>query len=784
MALRAPNVAWHEKFFKYPEEVPAAMDIAYECRNEYDVYFSSYLFSTPDSSVKANALPSYTIQADLDNADIRSLPLTPGTLVLTSPGRYQAYWYLDCEEPIDLELHEILSRRLTYSIQDADRSGWSIGHKVRVADTFNHKYLDGAHLVEVKNHEPRKYTLAELEMLPEVDTLTLNRFDSEFIDNPPTQYDLMPNELLETIKNKIPIGVYTSYNVVQMDRSATLWALMCAAFRAGLKRDAVYWLAKHSANNKFDRLQYHANRELAKDVLRAEHEVYTNRADPRNVVTELRKNTALAVEERKRSVMHFIYKHMQEEGDFIKTPAEDSFYIPRDTGKPVHLVTRSDNFNALLDIRYNLNPTEAYHEFTVEGILNRLTNVTPNGTHAALSFYSQQEHCLYLHSGRKEVYKIEADSVTTVTDGHRGIVFPWDIHAPFQPQSIPGHVRLDWPDMLFGDLHNTTDLTPQEAKLLLRVWFLFMLFRDAAQSRPILALFGQPGSGKTTVMHRVHELLYGGKATVLAVTSPNNFDQSTTTRPLVALDNVDTWEPWLPDRLAQSASVIDIEKRKLWSDTDTVHMRRQAMVAITAHNPKFNREDVVDRLLLINLSRLPEFEPETPMLDLIRAKRNHLWQSIVLDCQDILKNPLPKTTTLRFRIADFARLGEWIADGIDQLQEFRDLINKIVVTQINHNLQTDQVLVGALLKVGIKGGTKDEWLNQQQIYTLLHSQLSANDALTFTKMYKNQMGLGKKLWTLIESLGKIIKIEFKEGEAGARYWKIGELISTAEGGGP
>lgn len=778
LALRAPNVNWHELYFEWPNQRDEAMAVAYNHRDEYDVYFTSYLFDGPGSSAKDKALPSRTIQADLDGADIRNLPLKPGTLVKTSPGRYQAYWYLDDKTPSDLELLELLSRRLTYAIKDSDKSGWSVGHKVRVVDTFNHKYIEGKHLVEVVDHDPRMYSITELEMLPEVDSLTLDRFDNDFISNPPIkQVDGMgPNELLSTIKSKLPVAVYSGYDKVAKDRSAALWALMCAGFRAGLNRQDVYWLALHSANNKFARLHYHAERELAKDVLRAENEVFTTRADPRELVMEIRKNGILAAADKKRAVTGFVYSHMKEEGDFIKTPTHQVWYIPRDTGKPVSITQRSEKFDSLLDIRYGLNRTESYHEFTVFGIINQQVAQPSNGRQAALSYYEPGSHALYLHSGRKDVYVITADGVRTVTDGARGIVFPWDVYTPFN--LTPPGPDGDWADLVFGKLDNVVHFTAQEAQLLLKVWLLFLLFRDAASARPILALFGQPGSGKTSTMHRIHALLYGYSASVLGVTNPAHFDQSASTRPLLALDNVDTWESWLPDRLAQSASVTDIDKRKLFSDTDTIRMQRQAMVALTAHAPKFTREDITDRLLLLNFTRLHDFLPETPMIEAIQSQRNKLWYAITQDIQAILQNPIPDTTDIRYRIADFARLGGWIAQGLGQYETFREMMEKTISGQVAHNLQADQVLVGAVAKYAEKGGTHGEFKNQQELFQALLACCAASDAGTFQRIYKNQIVLGRKIWTLLESLQSMASVEYIEGATGARLWKIGERNGT------
>src|SRR5690606_21936002 len=145
-------------------------------------------------------LPSRTIQADLDNADIRALPRPPAVLVETSPGRHQAYWILD-GEPLEPELHEVLSRKLTYGIPLCDHSGWPLGRKVRIPGTFNHKYLEGPKPVKVVSTSENRYSPEEFELLPEVPQHISDAKHEEFITEP-LSVDDHPLEILERVRER------------------------------------------------------------------------------------------------------------------------------------------------------------------------------------------------------------------------------------------------------------------------------------------------------------------------------------------------------------------------------------------------------------------------------------------------------------------------------------------------------------------------------------------------------------------------------------------------------
>jgi len=157
-------------------------------------------------------------------------------------------------------------------------------------------------------------------------------------------------------------------------------------------------------------------------------------------------------------------------------------------------------------------------------------------------------------------------------------------------------------DALFGPfLDNFMGLTHDEAKAILTTWFLYIFFKNATPSRPLLAIFGQPGAGKSTVLKRVSHFLYGKRAGVIGITTPSEYDHSAFVYPLMIVDNVDTWEKWLPDRLAQSAGGIDSTRKTLYTDDQTTILVKDAMVAVTAHDPKFSRADIADRLLSYDL---------------------------------------------------------------------------------------------------------------------------------------------------------------------------------------
>lgn len=787
---KSGGINWAEQWYRWPVQRQEILEAIARYRGEHNVYFTAYLFNNA-SSAKANVAHSRTIQADLDEADVAQLPVAPSVLVRTSPGRHQAYWIL--RESLSPDALETISRRLTYSIPKCDHSGWSLGHKVRIPETFNFKYLDGPKPIEVIDAPLRQYSAVDFEMLPEVPAMASDPAYESFLERLPTIVAEVasttgPNELLESIRTKgLPGKTYAQYNIAQTDRSAALWSLICHAFRCGLTRDEVFFLAQHSANNKFADLRHNGDRELAKDVLRAEAVVRSSGANPREVIDQARKLGTSAV--RKPNILRLVTDFMKEHGTFLHTTNDSTWYVRRDLGRPILISQHSDYLDTLLDIEYGLNMTESDQAYTVAGLCAYARNLNPQGIQVALSYFDQDARTLLLHTGRRDVLRINATSIERIVDGSYGVVFPWSSSVdPFSP-STPVD---DWGEMLFGHsaggdaLSNLINLERDDALALLKVWLMFLLFRNAAVARPILATFGQPGSGKSTLFRKIYALLYGRYKSVGSVTTQDDFDHGVASDPFVVLDNVDTWERWLPDRLALSASTSDITKRKLYTDADTVVLKRQALVGITAHNPRFGREDVADRLLLLAFERLEHFLPEQVIIDQIVAHRGGLWGAILKDVQHILATPMPATGP-QFRVEDFARLGVWIARGLDATsgvatptlaheQHFVNSLKSIQIGQSSFSLEEDAMLVTAirnLLKTTpIRGFTPGQLWGR-----LEHS---ASDPVAFVKTYRSSVRLGQKMLALQDALRLTFTITWVP-DMGTKLWTIEEKSTNGTG---
>lgn len=756
------GVDMHEVWFEWPQDFEKIIEFAKKKKDKTNVYFTAHLYREKKST-KEFVLPSRTIQADLDHG-IPPTHRQPSVLVQTSPTRHQGYWIV--KETLQPDVLEGFSRALTYSIPYADRSGWSLGHKMRLPDTLNYKY-PVAQQVHVVQSTLATYSF-EREFEPDKIPVTVNApWKPE-----PIEEDV--KELWHRIRKLVTKRARDEYDKVSSNRSDSLYHLMVVCFRLGLTRDEVFWVAKESANNKWADNRYHADEDLAKDVGRAEEDVQTGDIDgmsDKERIASIRQAGG-QIEVRHKGIAEFVYDRLAQFGTFISTTDGQDWYTTEEEGRPTLLGRHNDHFNGILESRFGLNGVEQVQKYTVNYLISRSRMNPVQGITGILSHYDADAGRVMLHTGRRAVLHIDANGVTEARNGDLGIVFPWRPNeVPFNPDM---HRPLSIARLFDGCFDNLIEMTHEEAVAIMRSWFIFLLMRTDAISRPLLALFGQPGSGKSTLFRRMYSFLYGKDKAINSITTPEDFDHITSTDPFVVFDNLDSYERWLPDRLALSAALSVVNKRKLYTDNEDVYLTRGALVGISAHNPQFRREDIVDRLLMLNFRRFEKSEwiPDSRIMARVTRERNRMWGGLVEDVQKTLATPEPSTKEIPpFRVNDFARIGLWAARALDYEEDFVRALGTNAVEQVSFNLEEEDLLVDTIKRwLGRRDTLSDEWYTATELYA--RWRVATRDSTNFEKSYRSALKLGRKLWALHATLKSVFNIEFKYEEGGTRLWRI------------
>lgn len=774
---------WKEHWFNWPSQQAEIVERVHAAAQTHNVYYTAHLFSER-SSAKAGVLPSRTIQADLDHADVYSSPIPPTIVVETSPERFQAYWILkdgpDYSVPTDIL--EQYSRKITYAIPECDRSGWPLGHRLRLPDTYNYKY-EAPHHITVVGTTSKRIEPTAFDILPDLDedTLAEDTNNREWINLPHLELDIPPTELVNelTRDGKISSRVRAQYGHPAVDRSEALWQLMCELFSAQFGRDVVYWIAYNSDNNKFLERRYGATRDLRKDVLRAELHIHAKGTDIRSSINEIRKDIQVGTtNERLTKIARMIINHMRSNGNFFHARDGRLFYVNRYIAKPIPVPASgytSEWLSTLLTVTFGINSSLQDCRYIVAEIQAYVKNLPPITEVAALSYYDESIETMFIHTGAKEIYAITRDEIKTEQNGVADILFNWSgVLEPFRLDNRPLPANKTWYEIMFeSTMETSVNVNKAQGTAMMAVWFMFLLFRNAASTRPILALLGMPGAGKSACFRKIYRLLYGKMRDLHQITNSDDFDIATSTNPLVVYDNVDSYERWLPDRLAMATTASETEKRKLFTDQDTIILKRAALVGVTAHSPKFIREDVADRLLVIMFERRDSFDAETDLLGEVSRLRYTLWHHILEDVRRVLSTPKPTPAEIpEFRIKDFSVLGLWIARGIGVEQDFLSGLSVVKGSQTDLVIEEEFMLVTAIRRY-IQAHPEGDFYTAGELFASLPTR--APDPTAFMKTYKSGVTLGKKLFVMANALKSHFNVEWRPDEkTGTRLWSFKE----------
>lgn len=190
--------------------------------------------------------------------------------------------------------------------------------------------------------------------------------------------------------------------------------------------------------------------------------------------------------------------------------------------------------------------------------------------------------------------------------------------------------------------------------------------------RPILALFGQQGTAKTTALTTLRTLIDPSAAPVQALpTTPEDWAVMGYQAPIVALDNVSRLSPWLQDALCRAVTGDGVIRRERYSDDQVSVLYFKRAIAMTSIDPGSLQGDVADRLLTVELeaisenSRITEAEVQQRLAQIRPATLGAL-----LDLLAQVLTVLPNVNiSAKPRMADFAN----VLASIDQITGWNTL---------------------------------------------------------------------------------------------------------------
>lgn len=273
----------------------------------------------------------------------------------------------------------------------------------------------------------------------------------------------------------------------------------------------------------------------------------------------------------------------------------------------------------------------------------------------------------YLSSYDGQMYQITSEAeITRVPNGTDGVFFAdddWGV--PCEPDIAPhGELLARLTDLNFAP-SGLSGITPAQQKMALIVWLFALGLPDLMPTKPIMLIEGVKGSGKTAAPSLAQLVLLGeDKAMMLQRNKEDDFLVILLRSPIALFDNTDSYIEWVPDAVAAYCTGVGLDKRRLYSDDESVRIKPQAFIAISTRNPaSFRRDDVADRCIILRLERRSTFmswrQLKRQMLDARpRLFGEYLWfiGRILRELRTMHAEGIEFGLAETHRMADFAAL--------------------------------------------------------------------------------------------------------------------------------
>jgi len=309
------------------------------------------------------------------------------------------------------------------------------------------------------------------------------------------------------------------------------------------------------------------------------------------------------------------------------------------------------------------------------------------------AYYSPNSNILYLYNNDHRMFKITANETDLVDNGTDGVLFIHDSDNE-KFEMVPYEGRPFWSLIIERINFDEDILSLEERKYLILLWILSLFFETRMLTKVILAFIGEKGSGKTFILKLIGKILFGVGFNVTDVVNahPKDFDAVVAHRYFMALDNADTKNKWIEDRLAISATGCSQDRRELYTTNELVSATRKCFIGITARTPNFRRDDVAERLLIMKVKKIENVVSEGELLTEIIDHRNEIMSEILDLLQGTVKAMEDKTReVIRFRMADFADFGIKFARHIGCEDYIREIFTKLSAEQSQFALEEEEV---------------------------------------------------------------------------------------------
>ena len=744
---------------------------------------------------------------------LRDFPLTPN-LIVDSGNGFHAYWIFS--EPIinrtdeeTLKLKQILSGLI--NVIGADKQRKNIDSVMRLPGTLNVK--DAEHPKDCKvieKHLERFFTLSDFdqyrdsEFTPQDDDTSIN-LDYEgtellvSADNPHAAFaDVKKLKVSSRIKGMIISGTLQTENGKDKTKSgrdqAIITSLVAAKYNFKTIK-SIFFNRSLGCSNRIDG----DSKKLIWDVksaIKYLEKRKRNLSPSEKAIFDI-ENSELSAREKTRQVRAFIIRDLIKEdgcvGSGYKNKSENvCFFFDKD--QKLLIDTDGEGFKYFLVNRYGLLDKDLRE--IVMGIQAAIDRDGEEIEPHVFAFYDKNSHLLYISNHANQIYKLDGSTIELVDNGTDGVIFE------YRPDFVP--FRIDeaklrevtnyfeggfrWTEFSSSDslvlkhliqranfsTEETHGLSVEEQKYILTIYFFSLFFESLLGEKPILCFVGVRSSGKSLTVTIIGRILLGdGFLPNHLPDSGRDLKVMLSENYYTVFDNLDSGMSQYMDAFCAAATGAEISSRKLYTDREEIKSKPRVFIVITSREPKFKRDDFVDRLILLNTELIREPKSRSALFKEVADSRDMIMTEVLVNLNSIvrlLRRNSDWNPPCVFRIADWELLGKKMHRPNEQ-NRFVQILQKMNKAKSRFGLEDDPLYVLLKHEIYDQGeGLTD--LSASQLYTFL---LQVSDTLKmkdFSTRYKSSISLGRRLANINEELKNEFDFQVQTGRMRQKLYSI------------
>ncbi len=293
---------------------------------------------------------------------------------------------------------------------------------------------------------------------------------------------------------------------------------------------------------------------------------------------------------------------------------------------------------------------------------------------------------------------------------------------------------------------------------------------------PILTLFGEYGSAKSTTFKIVKSLIDPSSLHTLSpIKNANDFIQTVSHHWVSCFDNLSGLTNDLSDQICRVCTGEGLSKRKLYCDDDDVIYSFQHVICINGIANVINNGDLLNRSLLIEMARISNSERKSE--NDMNKKFAELKPEILGSCFDTLSKAMRIKPTVELaelpRMADFAGWGCAIAEALEIGKESFLLAYKNNIIKQNEEAINASPIGSAIIELIDR---ESSGIIREQPTAVLRDLKGIAESMGLETSYSKYWPKdARHLWRKLSEIAPDLKargIEISKGRGNDRYIEI------------